>query len=118
MSTGATFFWIAVILILARVATLIERVGQPAVLGELFVGIALGNLSMLGLAFIEPIRHDAVFFFLAQIGIVILVFEVGLESIIDEMRGLGLRVFMVALTGVALPFILGAVAIPHMFIPA
>ena len=118
MSTGTIFFWMAVILILARMGTFIERVGQPAVLGELFVGIALGNLSLLGMDFIEPLRHDAVFFFLAQLGIVILLFEVGLESKIEEMRRLGFRVFVVALTGVALPFILGTVAIPKLFMPA
>ena len=118
MSIGTTFFWIAVILILARAGTFIERAGQPAVLGELFVGIALGNLSLLGLECIEPLRHDAVFRFLAQLGIVILLFQVGLESKIEEMRRLGPRVFMVAVTGVALPFFLGAVVIPRMFLPA
>ena len=77
MSIGTTFFWIAVILILTRVGAFVERSGQPAVLGELFVGIVLGNLSMMGFSFIEPLRHDAVFRFLAQLGIVILLFEVG-----------------------------------------
>ena len=86
-------------------------------MGELLVGIALGNLPLLGLDIIEPLRHDAVFFFLAQLGIVILLFEVGLESRIEEMRRLGFRVFVVAVTGVALPFILGAVAIPQMLVP-
>ena len=118
MSTGTLFFWIAAILTLARMGTFIERVGQPSVLGELFVGIVLGNLSLLGMDFIDPIRDDAVFFFLSQLGIVILLFEVGLESKIEEMRRLGLRVFVVALSGVALPFIFGAVAIPKLFMPA
>lgn len=117
MTTGTIFFWIAVILILARMGTFIERVGQPAVMGELLVGIALGNLPLLGLDIIESLRHDAVFFFLAQLGIVILLFEVGLESRIEEMRRLGFRVFVVAVTGVALPFILGAVAIPQVLVP-
>ncbi len=39
-----TFLWIAVILLAARLSSLVERFGQHAVLGELLIGVILGNL--------------------------------------------------------------------------
>jgi len=42
-------FWIAVILLAARFGSLVERLGQPAVLGELLAGIVLGNLGLAGI---------------------------------------------------------------------
>jgi hypothetical protein len=57
--SAQAFLWIAIILIAARVAALVERFGQSAVLGELIVGVLLGNLSLVGIQFLErslPIR--------------------------------------------------------------
>ena len=44
LSVPSTFVWIVLILLAARTASLVERIGQPAVLGELLVGVLLGNL--------------------------------------------------------------------------
>src|ERR1700704_4451947 len=57
-----------------------ERLGQPAVLGELLVGVVLGNVYGPGLDWIATIRTDGMVSLLAQVGAVILLFEVGLES--------------------------------------
>jgi hypothetical protein len=46
-----TILALAIILILARISSLVERFGQPAVLGELLIGVILGNLSLLGFYF-------------------------------------------------------------------
>src|SRR3989344_3251764 len=46
---AATFFWIAVLLLAARFASLVEKFGQPSVLGELVIGVVLGNLALLGI---------------------------------------------------------------------
>ena len=59
-----------------------ERWGQPAVLGELLAGVGLGNLLPLmfgahGLAFV---RDEPTLQVLAEIGVLILLFDVGLES--------------------------------------
>src|SRR3972149_8303426 len=43
------FLWIAIVLILAKVSALVERVGQPAVLGEILMGICLGNGTLLAI---------------------------------------------------------------------
>ena len=53
---AGTFAFLALALIVARLAGFIERYGQPAVLGELLAGVVLGNL---GIGFLEGMRHDA-----------------------------------------------------------
>ena len=106
-SVAVTFIWIAVILIGAKLSSLVERWGQPSVLGELIVGIILGNLALVGLGIFEPIKDNTIIDFLAQLGVVILLFQIGLESNIGEMKKVGVRSFGVALLGVAAPFLAG-----------
>ena len=75
-----------------------ERVGQPAVLGELFVGVLLGP-SVLGL-----VPLSAGILFLSEIGVVLLLFEVGLETDLEELARVGGPAVAVALAGMLLPF--------------
>jgi len=117
MDYGSIYFWLAVVLVLARISALIERLGQPAVMGELVVGIILGNITVGGLSYAEPVNHDVIFKFLSELGVVILLFEVGLDSKVVEIRQLGFRVFGVACTGVAVPFLLGYSIIAPMCAP-
>ena len=83
---------------------LATRLGQPAVLGELLVGVLLGNL---GVEWLEAIKADANVDVLARIGVVILLFEVGLESTVRDMMKVGLPSLFVAVLGVVTPFTLG-----------
>ncbi|OAD20490.1 Sodium/hydrogen exchanger, partial [Candidatus Thiomargarita nelsonii] len=85
------FLWIAVLLLLAKMASLIEKVGQPAVLGELVIGVVLGNLFLVGIGVFEPVKHDEIIKFLAELGVVVLLFQIGLESKLEEMREVGGR---------------------------
>ena len=111
------FLYLIIILAAAKIgAELFERIKQPAVLGELIAGVVLGNLILLnhGWNFFEPMRamvltdHAAINInMLAQLGIIILLFEVGLESSVKEMRQVGLTSLLVAAAGVVTPFILG-----------
>jgi len=98
---------------------LFERIKQPAVLGELIVGVLLGNLVLLNSSwdFFGPLRADniteqwaVVVDSFARIGVILLLFEVGLESSVAEMRKVGISSFMVALVGVIAPFFLGYLA--------
>lgn len=84
-----------------------ERFHQPAVLGELVIGMVIGNLHLLGLDAFEPFKHNITLEILAEIGVIILLFEVGLESSVREMMRVGLASFMVAVFGVVAPFFLG-----------
>ncbi len=93
-----------------------ERCGLPAVLGELVGGIILGNLVLLnpGWSFLEPLRVTPVQGYwpivvdgLSRIGVIILLFEVGLESTIKGMLKVGGSSFLVAVLGVIAPLFLG-----------
>ncbi|HYX21046.1 MAG TPA: cation:proton antiporter, partial [Thermoanaerobaculia bacterium] len=99
LDVGTLFLAFASALVGAKLfGELAERVGQPAVLGELLVGVILGP-SVLGLV---PIS-DAVLE-LAEIGVVLLLFEVGLETDIEELGRVGAPALVVALCGMLLPF--------------
>lgn len=111
---------ISVILLAAKVGgDLMVRIRQPAVLGELLVGVVLGNLAWLGFdafEFLRPTSHSSTeavglaavtLDMLARIGVVLLLFEVGLESSIHEMRKVGWSSLLVAVLGVVAPFGLG-----------
>lgn len=113
-----TFLWIAAILFIAKISSFIEKFGQPAVLGELIVGVILGNLVLLGLGIFEPIKNSNLLAFMAEIGVVILLFQIGLESNISEMRKVGLRALIVALIGVVAPFAIGTFLIGPLFFGA
>ena len=104
---ASTFLWIAVILIVAKIASLVEKFGQPSVLGELVIGVVLGNLVLLGINIFEPIKEDSIITFLGELGVVILLFQIGLESNIHKMKKVGTKAFLVAVIGVVLPFALG-----------
>lgn len=123
---------IILILFLAKtVGDLFERMGMPAVLGELAVGIVLGNLGLLGIDALDPYfklpdlqsqqfisefiadpehvaYHPAIMLkILAGIGVILLLFEVGLESTVREMLSVGTSSLLVALLGVVAPIGLG-----------
>lgn len=102
-----TLLWIALLLILSKFANLVERFGQPPVLGELLIGVMLGNLALIGIQWFEPMKHNEIIEFLAELGVIILLFQVGLESNIREMRRVGVRALLVACVGVVVPFVLG-----------
>jgi Kef-type K+ transport system membrane component KefB len=84
-----------------------ERIGQPAVLGELVVGVLVGNLTLLGVDWFQFITANATIGVLAQLGAVILLFEVGLESTVRDMMKVGVRSLLVAVLGVVTPWVLG-----------
>ncbi len=95
---------------------LFERLKLPAVLGELVAGMVLGNLVLIRpqWSFFEPLRvvpievHWAVAIsVLAQLGVIILLFAVGLESTVGDMMRVGASSFLVAVLGVIAPMLLG-----------
>ena len=99
---------LAVILVAAKlVGHLAVRLGQPAVLGELIAGVALGSADLVGLQWFHAFESDASIDMLARIGVLILLFEVGLESTVRDMLKVGLPSVAVAILGVAAPFALG-----------
>lgn len=107
----------AALLVLSKVGNLITRLGQPAVLGEILVGVALGNLALLGFSFFRELEHNQIMVFLAEFGVVLLLFQIGLESNLSEIKSVGMKSFTVAAIGVAAPFALGAYLIGPYILP-
>jgi Kef-type K+ transport system membrane component KefB len=99
---------LVVILVSAKLGgAVMERIRQPAVLGELIFGVLLGNLSLLGLDQFDYLKSNEGISILAELGVIFLLFEVGLESNIRQMMEVGLSSFLVALVGVIVPMLLG-----------
>ncbi|MBI2817155.1 MAG: cation:proton antiporter [Acidobacteria bacterium] len=102
------FLSLAIILISAKFFSHVaERLKQPPVLGELVAGVIIGNLTLLGFNGLEYLKTDEPIELLAQVGVILLLFEVGLESTVTEMMRVGWSSFLVAMLGVAGPFALG-----------
>ena len=93
---------VAVIVATKLLGELAQRLGQPTVLGELLAGILLGA-SVLGLLDpASPVIHA-----LSEIGVLILLFEIGLHTDVRSLARVGGVSLTVASVGVAVPFALG-----------
>jgi Kef-type K+ transport system membrane component KefB len=100
-----THLLISLILIFAGAKVLGElagRIGQPAVLGELAAGVILG----VGVLKIVNPQAD-ILVLLADVGVIILLFEAGLATDIKDLLAVGRQSLAVALVGIALPFVGG-----------
>ncbi len=103
-----TLLALTVILVASKLGgDVAQRVRQPMVLGELVAGVLLGNLAHAGFAGLAFLGSDPVVEALAQLGAVILLFEVGLESTVAQMRQVGRTAARVAVLGVVVPMALG-----------
>jgi Kef-type K+ transport system membrane component KefB len=98
------------------VASVCSRVGIPPIIGELMVGIIAGPglLNLLHLRLFSGTIGASAFMLLAQVGGLVLMFIAGFETDIDRMKEAGVTAFLVALSGVIWPFLLGAAA-GHLF---
>lgn len=86
-----------------------QRLGQPAVLGELVAGVLLGG-SVFGI--LTP--GDPVIHALSEIGVIVLLFEIGLHTDLKSLAAVGSSALTVGLVGVAIPFALGYWVTVHM----
>src|SRR5215207_9603434 len=121
---------LVVIIAAARAfGALARRLGQPSVVGEIVAGLLLGP-SLFGWLFpdlfgavfrpglpgVEQALADAalpkVFTVLAQIGLILLLFLVGLEFEAGHVREKGRSAVLISLVGIAVPFALGAALAP------
>lgn len=106
--TAALILSLAIILTAAKLGGhFAVRLGQPPVLGELVAGLVLGNMALVGFSGFEYLKHDTGVDLLAGLGVILLLFQVGLESTVSQMLKVGLSSFLVATIGVIGPFALG-----------
>jgi len=96
------FLFLAIILIAARLLSeTVARFGIPSVIGELLAGLLIGP-SLLG--WVSP---DITMKLLAEIGIILLLFEVGMDTNLSRLVSSGSKPYVVAAIGFVLPFGLG-----------
>jgi K+:H+ antiporter len=104
---------LVVIIVATRVlGNLFKRMGQPAVLGEIVAGVALGP-SLLGwlfpqtMAFLFPASSLETLKLLSQIGVALFMFVVGLELNVTHLRQRAQTAIMVSHASIVVPFFLG-----------
>ena len=115
---GINLLWLALILMSARLfAPLAQRLGFPAVLGELLLGVLLGNLSLLGFHYFDAVARDPIVAFLAELGVIVLLLQIGLETRLAELVKVGGRAALVGGFGIAVPFLLGAFVVGPWLMP-
>jgi len=99
---------LAIIIIAAKLGgELMGRMGQPPVLGELVMGVILGNLNLIGFTLLDPLKTNSTVRMVGEIGAILLLFEVGVESDLVQLLAVGWSSLMVATLGVIAPMILG-----------
>ncbi|MRN54325.1 cation:proton antiporter [Paenibacillus monticola] len=102
-------FYLVLILLFTKLAgDLSVRLGQPAVLGKLIVGIVLGP------AVLGWIQEGEFIHYMSEIGVLLLMFIAGLETDLDQLRKNWKSAFAVAVGGIVLPFF-GGLAIGELF---
>ena len=111
MTTHEFFLYLLIILLTARIfAEIASRWGAPIVIGELFAGVVLGP-SLFG--WIEPVEAIRL---MAEIGIILLLFEVGLGTDIKRLVSTGFKSFIVAFAGFLFPLIFGFILSYYVFL--
>ena len=115
---GENLLWLAIILLAARLfAPLAQKVGFPAVLGELLLGVVLGNLGLLGFHYFDTIARDPIIMFMAELGVIILLLQIGLETRLGDLVSVGMRASAVGSVGIVVPFVLGAFVAGPLVLP-
>ena len=103
-----TMMVLTLIIVAAKLGgELMGRLGQPPVLGELLMGVVLGNLNLFGIVWLDPLKTSSPLRILAEVGAILLLFEVGVESDLVQLLAVGWSSLLVATLGVIAPMILG-----------
>src|SRR5258708_17655263 len=107
-SVRQTMMVLTLIIVAAKLGgELMGRVGQPPVLGELMMGVVLGNLNLFGITILDPLKNSSLLSIVGEIGAILLLFEVGVESDLVQLLAVGWSSLLVATLGVIAPMALG-----------
>lgn len=117
MDIGSILIMLVTLIVLARVGfRVFSRFGVPGLIGEIMIGILIANLtfgdwSFLGMLGIEmgdhPSQNYEILEVFAELGVIFLLFSVGLETKVSELLSVGKAAMLVAILGVIVPFIAG-----------
>ncbi len=105
-----------ILILFAKIAAIIfEFIHLPPVIGEIIAGIIIGNTFLFD--FLQLATNIEVLSVLAELGIIFLLFAIGLETPFSELRKVGGTVVLVAVLGVIFPFIFGYILIAYSGFP-
>ena len=115
MDLGIVFLTIVLVLFLAKISAVVfEKFGIPGLVGEILIGVVIANLVIGDWSFMKVLDledadsiNSQFFFVLAEMGVIFLLFSVGLEMRVCDLMKVGRTASLVAILGVILPFIFG-----------
>ena len=109
-------FQLFILILFAKIAAIIfEFIHLPPVIGEIIAGIIIGNTFLFD--FLQLATNIEVLSVLAELGIIFLLFAIGLETPFSELRKVGGTAILVAVLGVIFPFIFGYILIAYSGFP-
>ena len=110
MEIHLIFLYLAILLFFARLTgDIFAKFGIPSVLGEIFVGVLLGQ-SVLGIIPLSDVMR-----LLAELGIILLLFHIGLEADLKQLKEVGFSALAVAITGALAPMFTGFIISYYVF---
>ncbi len=110
MDLHLIFLYLAILLFFARLTgDIFAKFGIPSVLGEIFVGVLLGQ-SVLGIIPLNDVMR-----LLAELGIILLLFHIGLEADLKQLKEVGFSAAAVAITGALAPMVAGFLVSYYVF---
>lgn len=110
MEIHLIFLYLAILLFFARLTgDIFAKFGIPSVIGEIFVGIMLGQ-SVLGIIPLSDVMK-----LLAELGIILLLFHIGLEADLKQLKEVGFSAATVAITGALAPMVIGFLVSYYVF---
>ena len=116
MDIGSILLMLAVLIILSYIGfRLFVRFGVPGLIGEILVGIIIANIVIgdwslmdtLGISMDDPGSNYEIVELFAELGVIFLLFSVGLETRVSELLSVGKAAMLVATLGVIIPFVAG-----------
>jgi Kef-type K+ transport system membrane component KefB len=109
--------WLVIFIVFSRLLSIVKKIGLPLVVGEILSGIIIGILGDLGIKTFQNIEHSIIIKFLAELGAIFLMFEIGLESKFSDLKKNFKKGFSVAIVGTILTggigYLISAYIIPN-----
>ncbi len=109
--------WLVIFILFSRLLSIVKKIGLPLVVGEILSGIIIGALGNYGFTTFKNIEHSSIIKFLAELGAIFLMFEIGLESKFSDLKKNFKKGFVVAIAGTILTgmagYLISAYLIPN-----
>lgn len=115
MEVGSILLMLLVLFALARICgAIVEKFGFPGLIGEIVAGILAANIIINGTSLLDLLEVEvgavgnySILYAFSEIGVILLLFSVGLETRVKDLLGSGKTAFLVAFLGVVVPFVFG-----------